>query len=308
MQTVLGAGGVIGRELAKALKDYTQEIRLVSRNPQKVNESDETLSADLLNPADVLKAVKGSQVVYLTVGFPYSLKIWADAWPKVMQNVIAACKNNKCKLVFFDNIYMYDAAHLNGMDENTPLNPSSKKGKIRADIAAMLMDEVEKGNLTALIARAADFYGPAIKKVSFLTEMVFKPLSQGKKAIWQCSADYKHSFTYTPDAGRATALLGNTTDTFDQIWHLPTADNPPTGKEWIEKIAAAFNVKPQYRILSKVMIKTLGFFIPIMKEMSEMLYQYDRDYVFNSAKFEKRFAFKTTSYEDGIKEIIASDY
>ncbi len=308
MQTVLGAGGVIARELAKALKDYTKEIRLVSRNPQKVNESDETLSADLLNPADVSKAVKDSEIVYLTVGFPYSLKIWSDAWPKVMQNVITACEENDCKLVFFDNIYMYDAGHLNGMDEKTPLNPPSKKGKIRADIAAMLMDEVEKGNLTALIARAADFYGPGIKKVSILTEMVFNPLSQGKKAIWQCSPVYKHSFTYTPDAGKATALLGNTPDTFNQVWHLPTADNPPTGKEWIEKVAAAFKVKPQYRILSKTMIKTLGFFIPIMKEMGEMLYQYDRDYIFNSAKFENRFAFKATSYEDGIKEIIASDY
>lgn len=64
MQTVLGSGGAIGIELAKALKEFTSEIRLVSRNPKKVNPSDELMSADLLNAADVLKAVQGSSVVY----------------------------------------------------------------------------------------------------------------------------------------------------------------------------------------------------------------------------------------------------
>lgn len=78
---------------------------------------------------------------------------------------------------------MYDPNYLNGMDEETPINPSSKKGKLRAEIAAMIMDKVKGGQLEALIARSADFYGPKIKNSSMLTEMVFKPLSNGKKQI-----------------------------------------------------------------------------------------------------------------------------
>src|ERR1035437_10014042 len=114
MQTILGAGGVIGTELAKSLKEYTSQIRLVSRNPQKVNETDELLSADLLNFADVRKAVAGSSVVYLTAGLQYNAKFWKESWPKIMSNVISACKDSNAKLVFFDNIYMYDADCLNG--------------------------------------------------------------------------------------------------------------------------------------------------------------------------------------------------
>ena len=47
MQTILGAGGPIGIELAKALTAYTSKIRLVNRNPVKVNETDQLLAADL---------------------------------------------------------------------------------------------------------------------------------------------------------------------------------------------------------------------------------------------------------------------
>lgn len=122
------------------------------------------------------------------------------------------------------------------------------------------------------------------------------------------SVNFKHSFTYTPDAGKATALLGNTEDAYNQIWHLPTTANPPTGKEWIEAIAQEIGVKAKFQAAPKFLVRIIGLFVPIMSEMVEMMYQYDRDYVFNSDKFENRFDFKPTPYIDGIKEIIKSDY
>lgn len=308
MQTILGAGGAIGVELAKALKEYTSEIRLVSRNPKKVNSTDELLSADLLNISEVRQAVRDSSVVYLTAGIQYNAKVWKEDWPKIMSNVIVACKEFDAKLVFFDNIYMYDAKRLDNMTEETHIRPTSEKGKVRAEIANMILTEVSLGNLTALIARSADFYGPGIRNTSMLTETVINPLAGGKTASWMMSADFRHSFTYTPDAGKATALLGNTADAFNQVWHLPTAPNPFTGKLWVDAIARELGVKDKIRIVPKWLIRVLGLFVPIMKEMVEMLYQYDRDYVFNSDKFEKRFALKPTSYADGIKEIVMSDY
>jgi nucleoside-diphosphate-sugar epimerase len=307
-QTILGSGGVIGIELAKALSEFTNEIRLVSRNPQKVNSNDELFSADLLNAEEVKKAVKGSSIVYVTVGFPYNLKTWQESWPKFIANVISACKESNSKLVFFDNIYMYDPEYLDGMTEETPINPKSKKGQIRRHIADMIMKEVANGSLTALIARSADFYGPGIQNTSMLTEMVFKTLSEGKKANWLSSVKYKHSFTYTPDAGKATAILGNTDSAYNQVWHLPTAADPFTAKEWIEAIAKEMDVKAKIQVAPKFLVRIMGLFIPLMKELPEMMYQYDRDYVFNSDKFEKAFDFKTTSYTDGIKAIVKADY
>ncbi|GEO20531.1 NAD-dependent epimerase/dehydratase family protein [Cyclobacterium qasimii] len=308
MQTILGSGGAIGTELARALKTYTDEIRLVSRNPKKVNDTDELFAADLLDPKALEAAIHGSSIVYITVGFAYSYKDWAEKWVPFIENVINSCAQSNCKLVFFDNIYMYDSDFLNGMTEETPINPPSKKGAVRAKIAQMILDAIASKKIQALIARSADFYGPSISNNSLLTETVFKPLSQGKKANWLVSDRFAHSFTYTIDAAVATALLGNTETAYGQVWHLPTASAPYTGKQWIENIAKELNVSARIQLAPKFLVKIMGLFNPIMRESVEMLYQYDRDYVFNSSKFEKAFDYTPTPYELGIKKIIETDY
>jgi nucleoside-diphosphate-sugar epimerase len=307
MQTILGSGGAIGTELAKALVNHTKEIRLVSRNPQKVNPDDELFSADLLDPSNVAAAIAGSEIVYVTIGFAYNTKAWQDNWPRFMRSVLDACLDEGCKLVFFDNIYMYDPAHLNPMNEETPINPSSEKGKVRARVVQMIQEEMQAGELKALIARCADYYGPGIQNTSMLTETVIKNLAAGKTANWLGGLDYKHAYTYTVDAGQATALLGNTDDAYGQVWHLPTAD-AMTGREFVNIIASELGVKPKVMAVPKLMVRSMGLFVPIMKELVEMHYQYDRDYVFDSSKFMERFDIKPTPYLTGIQEIVAKDY
>jgi nucleoside-diphosphate-sugar epimerase len=308
MQTILGAGGPIGTELAKALTEYTTDIRLVSRHPQKVNPTDKLMPADLLDAKKVQKAVKGSDVVYVTVGFPYDTKVWQDCWPKFIKNVIDACKEFNSKLVFFDNMYMYDPKYLNRMTEETPIKPPSKKGKVRAEVAQMIMDEVKAGTLTALIARSADFYGPGIKSSSMMNETIIKPLRIGGKANLLGSVNSKHSYTFTPDAGKATALLGNTADAYNQVWHLPTAAEPFTGAQWAWLIASELGVKPRYHRVNRYMIWILGYMNPVMKEILEMFYQNQSDYIFDSSKFENRFGIKPTPYHIGIKQVIQNDF
>ena len=123
MQTILGAGGTTGIELAKQLINYTKDIRLVSRNPKKINESDQLMSADLSNPLKLDEAVKGSEVVYVCIAFDYKTAVWKESWPNFMKNLIASCSKHKAKIVFVDNMYMYDKNHLGHMTEETPINP-----------------------------------------------------------------------------------------------------------------------------------------------------------------------------------------
>lgn len=304
MQTILGSSGVIGTELAKALTQYTNKIRLVSRNPKRVNPTDQLVVADLTDANQVLSAVEGSEVVYLTVGLQYKISVWQTQWPAIIKNVIEACKTHKTKLVFFDNVYAYGLVK-GWMKEDTLINPSSKKGEVRAEISQMIMSEVEHGHLDAIIARAADFYGPNTS-LSFATVTVFNNLKKGKKAQWFIDANKKHSMTYTPDAGRATAILGNTSNAYNQIWHLPTDKNVLTGKEFIELAANEFGVKPNYMVLKKWMMQMVGYFVPVVKESLEMLYQNEFDYLFDSTKFEKTFNFTPTSYKAGIAETVKS--
>jgi nucleoside-diphosphate-sugar epimerase len=303
MQTILGSGGAIGIDLAKELASYTKNIRLVSRNPKKVNDADEIYQADLVNPESVDKAVEGSEIVYVVVGFEYSTKVWQKTWPAFMGSVIESCKKHRSKLVFVDNIYMLDRSEISHMTESSPMNPSSHKGKVRKEVDEMIMQEFEGGKMDAIIARSADFYGPGISN-SVLQEMVFKNLSSGKAAMWLVNADVKHSFTYTPDAARALAMLGNIPDAYNQVWNLPTHPDILTPRQITALFAKELNVAPKLRVMPKPMLSILSVFSPILKEMNELTYQLDREYFLDSSKFEKQFGFKPTTYQEGIKRIV----
>ena len=303
LQTILGANGTIGKVLAKELLHYTHQIRLVSRHPKKVNETDELFAADLTDATMVDKAVEGSGIVYLVIGLDYNTKVWQDKWPKLMKATINACIKHKAKLVYFDNMYLYDIRAIGHMVEDSPINPQSKKGLVRKEIAAMLMKEVEAGKLTALIARAPDFYGPDNDR-SFIMEVVYKNLLKNKRPNWFIDATKKHTFIYTPDAAKATAILGNTPEAFNQVWHLPADDKSLTGDEWVALFNKEMNTSKKVMVLPMFMLKLLGIFIPLMREMPEMMYQYDRDYFFDSSKFKSHFNFIPTTYEMGVREIV----
>ena len=307
MQTILGAGGSIGRSLATALRDYTESVRLVSRHPKKVNEADELVSCDLTDAAGVMNAVQGSDIVYLVAGLPYRTHTWRAQWPLIMQNVTEACMYHNARLVFFDNVYMYDPAHLHHMTESTPIAPVSKKGMVRASILRTLMQLVQEGRLTAMVVRSADFYGPGVQN-SGMMETVYKNFLKGKKAMWLGKADVTHSLTYVPDAARATALLGNTPEAYNETWHLPTEKVQRTGKDWIELTAHEMGTAPKYTTISPFMMKAMGLFVPMFRELGEMMYQYDRPYYFNCDKFTSRFPqFRVTSAQEGIRAMVAHD-
>jgi nucleoside-diphosphate-sugar epimerase len=305
MQTILGANGIIATELAKELyKSFTKEIRLVSRTPQKVNESDELLSADLLDAAQTTNAVKGSEIVYLTAGLPYNSKIWQEQWPIVMQNVINACKMHDVKLVFFDNLYMYGRVE-GAMTEATPFNATSKKGMVRAKIANMILDEIKNKSLTAMICRAPEFYGPKNTQ-SGTNATIFDNRKKNKKLQVLISDNTLRTLIYTPDAARATALLGNTEDAYNQTWHLPCDTNRLTTKQFIDLCSTINNTQYKYTILGKGMISFIALFVPMLKEIKELLYQWEQDYIFDCTKFNKRFpSFATTPLNEGIAEILA---
>jgi nucleoside-diphosphate-sugar epimerase len=270
-----------------------------------VNDTDELYPADVSDPRQIDKVIAGSDVVYVTIGFRYNLKVWQNTWPSFMKEVISSCKRNNAKLVFFDNIYMYEKESVNFMTESSPIDPPSKKGEVRKMLHEMIMDEVEKKGITALIARSADFYGPENKN-SPLTIMAADNLRKGKKAQLFGNPSKIHTYTYTPDAAKATAILGNTPDAYNQVWHVPTTKEKLTNLRWVELIARELGCEPKIQKVPPFMLNLLGIFVPIMREFPEMMYQYEQDYIFDSSKFEKRFGIMATDPEAGIKKLITS--
>ena len=304
MQTILGANGVIGKELSKLLPQYTDKVRQVSRNPKKVNATDETFAADLLDAKAVSDAVEGSEVAYLVAGLKYDAKVWAEQWPTVMRNAIEACKRHGTKLVFFDNVYAY--GKVDGvMSENTPYNPCSRKGEVRATIVTTLMDEVKRGELQGMIVRAADFYGPGAA-LSLTHSTVHERLKAKKTPQWIGDAQAVHTFTYTPDAGRSVALLGNTPSAYGQVWHALTSKEPMSGEAYV-RIACELSGQPfKVQVAPRWMLGLMGLFVPVLRENMEMLYQFEHDYRFDSSKLEQAFTVQATSYREGVKAALGA--
>ena len=128
-----------------------------------------------------------------------------------------------------------------------------------------------------------------------LMNMVYDSFAKGKPAQWFCNVDVIHSTGFTPDLAKGTALLGNTNEAFNQIWNLPVDQSLITGREWAELFALEMNATNKIQVLPSWGLKLIGLFIPVLREMYEMRYQYDRTYFFDSSKFINKFNCEPTT-------------
>jgi nucleoside-diphosphate-sugar epimerase len=303
MQTILGANGQIATELARELRrGYTSDLQLVSRNPRKVNNSDKLVSANLLDAQQTLNAVRGSEVVYFTAGLPPDTELWEAQFPTMLKNALVAARTAGARFAYFDNTYMYpqDARQ---QKEDTPFAPVGRKGKVRAEMASMVLAEMARGEIPVLIGRAPEFYG-AGKTQSFTNALVIEKLQAGQKPSVPVRDDTRRTLIWTPDASRALAALGNTPDAFGQTWHLPCCDDRLTYKEFVAMAGEVFGREPSYRVLGKWTLTAAGLFSKQVREIRELLPRYEQDNLFDSTKFKRRFPeFEVTTYRQGLELI-----
>ena len=304
MQTVLGANGQIAEELTRELhRGFTRDIRLVSRNPTKLHDTDELVSADLTDPLATDRAVAGSEIAYLTVGLPMDSALWERQFPAIMRNVIDACAKHGTKLVFFDNTYMYAGTTV-PQTESTAFEPNGRKGRVRAELATMLLQAMESDRVEALISRAPEFYGPG-KTKSLTNSLVFDRIRAGKRALVPVSARTRRSLIWTPDASRAMAVLGNTPDAYGQTWHLPVDPDRLTYAQLVHLAEEVTGRRVRYTVLPLGALAVGRRLAQPLEEIHELLPRYGGDNVFDSSKFAARFPdFAVTTYRDGITQIL----
>lgn len=304
MQTVLGANGQIAQELTRELhRSFTHDIRLVSRNPTQVHGTDQLVRADLTDPEATARAVEGSTIAYLTVGLPMDSELWERQFPVMMRNVIDACSMFGAKLVFFDNTYMYPGTPA-PQTESTSFEPNGRKGRVRAQIATMLLDAMSAGSIDAAICRAPEFYGPG-KTQSFTNSLVFDRIRAGKLPLIPVSAKTRRSLIWTPDASRGMALVGNTPDAYGQTWHLPIDQHRLTYAEMIRVAERVVGHRIRYAVLPLLALRSGGRITAQLGEVQELLPRYRGDNIFDTSKFMTRFpSFAVTSYQEGISDIL----
>lgn len=288
---LLGGNGAVGRETAAQLLGRGMDVVSFGRRPSD-SPGVRSITGDVLDRDAVTRALDGAAVAYLLVGLQYRLTVWRREWPIVMGNAIAAARSNGTHLVFLDNVYSYGRTS-GPMTEQTPVRPTSKKGEVRAGLLRML-DEAREGGLTTTVARSADFYGPGAS-TSVFTSMAVDNAARGKRPVWLFDASQPHSMTYTPDIGRALAIIGTDERAAGSTWHMPTAAPALTGADHVALLGAG-NVS----VMGAGMMRLGGLFVSAAREVMELRYQNTEPYLFDSSAFESTFDVTPTPYADGI--------
>ncbi|WP_313813408.1 NAD-dependent epimerase/dehydratase family protein [Glutamicibacter sp.] len=303
MQTILGSSGQIAVELAKELqRTMTHDLRLVSRNPHRVNDLDQLHAANLLDAGQTTAAMRGSEVVYFTAGLPADTKLWEQQFPLMLRNALDAARATGAKFAYFDNTYMYPQDQ-QVQTEETAFAPVGRKGKVRAQMAQMVLDEMQRGDIPVLIARAPEFYGPG-RTQSFTNTLIIDNIAHGKNPRIPVADRYLRSLIWTPDASRALAALANTDDAYGQTWHLPIDQHRLTYQQFTQLADQVFGHKSKPVILPRWALQAAGLFLPQVRELHELLPRYAADNIFDSSKFASRFPdFTVTTYRQGLEII-----
>lgn len=303
MQTILGASGQIGVELARELsRSHTTDIRLVSRNPRKVNDEDELTRADLLDAEQTRAAVAGSETVYFTAGLPADTQLWEERFPTILRNALDAARAAGARFAYFDNTYMYPQDD-RVQTEDTPFAPVGRKGRVRAAMAQMVLDEIQRGEIPVLIGRAPEFYGPD-RTQGFTNSLVIDRLASGRRPRVPVRDDTLRTLIWTPDASRALAALGTADDAYGQTWHLPVDDERLTYRQFVALAAQALGRDAGYTVIPRWALQAAGLVSGQAREIRELLPRYEQDNVFDSTKFTSRFPdFAVTTYREGLSLI-----
>lgn len=299
---VIGYGPVGAASVAR-LKG--RNVRVAQRRaPPDLPSGAAFTPCDVLDAASVQKAAEGATQIVLAIGFPYEARIWQANWPAAMANVLKAAEAAGARLIFVDNLYMYGPQTM-PLREDMPLQDYGAKPAVRAAITRQWMAAHDEGRVKTAALRAPDFYGPDVK-LSQLGETAFGNLAKGKRPMLIVDPDQPHAFAYVPDIARAVvSLIDAPDDAFGQAWHVPCAP-ARTPREILSIGARALGRDLKLSAIPAGLLPVLGLFVPALKEMAEMRFQWNRPYEVDSSKFARRFWADATPLETGVIETLTS--
>jgi nucleoside-diphosphate-sugar epimerase len=296
LHVVLGAGQ-IGTRLAQRLHEQGLRVRTVRRSSAPVAAGIELLAGNIMDLAFAEQALAGASVVYDCMNPSYHK--WPEQLLPIARGALHGASKAGAALVALDCLYMYGRP-AGAMREDSPLTPCSKKGALRVALAEERFAAHRRGDVRVAVARASDFFGPDLPLSAF-SDRFYQRVFAGKAAECMGDPDQPHSYTYAEDVSRALAILGSDERSFGQVWHLPTSPAETT-RQLNTRMGRALGLDIQTMQVPKWLVRGVGLFQPMMRELAEMMYQWDVPYVLDDTKFRTTFGMSATPVEVAVEE------
>jgi len=287
LHVVFGSGQV-GFPLAERLLAAGKRVRVAKRSPGHVPKGCDVVTGDAADPTFCRDAAAGAAVVYHCMNPPYSTSVWAELVPRYMDNLIAACSQARARLVVLNNLYMLGRPGGRPFNEDTPVNPCSRKGEIRARATERLFEAGRRGDLVATEGRASDFYGPGGTQTG-VGDVFWPRVLAGRTAYSPFALDAIHTYHYIPDVAAGLVTLGCADPSvYGKPWMLPCT-TAGTMRDLLARFERTLGRDIKVRQLPRWLMKAAGLVVPIMRELDEMLYQWDEPFVVDDSRFRARF-------------------
>jgi nucleoside-diphosphate-sugar epimerase len=277
---IIGATGSFGAHAAQALLKHGWSVRALSRNPAAASTAQprspiEWVRGDAMNPADVVAAARGVQLVVHAAN-PPSYHNWKGLVLPMLESAIAAARTSGARLVLPGNVYNYAPDAGAEIAEDAPQAPATRKGAIRVEAERRLLLASQSG-VKALILRAGDFFGPAAPH-SGLSWLVTQRGSRITGVYQPGPSDVGHAFAYLPDLAETLARLADAEERLDafEVFHFRG--------HWLDRNdqlgAAMRRVSGNPRLSVKAfpwpMVWALSPVVELFRELWEMRYLWRR--------------------------------
>jgi nucleoside-diphosphate-sugar epimerase len=288
--------------LAADLHGRGIDVRAVSRRrPAALAEGVDWRAVDATDSEAAIDAAKGAAVVYQCLNAPYTH--WPELFPPLQGNVLVAAERAKALLVTLENVYGYGPTGGRPMTEDLPLAATTSKGRTRAAMTAELLAAAESGRVRIAIGRASDFFGPGVTETT-LGARVFAHAIAGKRADFIGDPTRAHTYSYVPDIATGLATLGTDERSVGQVWHLP-GPGTVTTRALLDIVASHIDRPVRIRNLPKLALRVLGVVNPLMRELAEMSYEFEQDFVLDTSKYVSVFGAAGTTLADAVSDTVA---
>ncbi len=301
--TVFGAGQV-GSLLAQHLLAQGHHVRIVRRGQSGDDAPNLTwMRGDASDPSFADQACAGADVVYNCTN-PSSYAGWDGVLQPLFTAIRDAAGRADARLVVLGNLYMYGRPPVSPFNEDTPMNPCSRKGELRAQLAAELFDAHRRGDVRATVGRASDYISPTGDRAVIFNKRFFDRLPAGKPVEVFGDPTLPRAYSYVGDVARHLAILGADARSEGKVWHLPVTNTGST-IELIEQFAAAAGVRARTRRIPRWLLRTVGVFVKDIGAAVEMMYQWETPYVPDDSRFRQIFGESATPIDALAQQLLS---